>query len=196
VRGAPPVAIRRFRLAAVALLALLAVVVASALERMRLYVTAFGLTEDRLYATAAMGYVVVLLVWLGWTVLRGRGERFAFGGLVQGLALLAGLHLVNPAALIVRHNVARPGSERPLDVAYASSLSADAAPLVLAMLPRLEGRDACIAAQGLARWAEDEADWRTWNWPRARARRIAHAPEVAAALTRCEPAPSTPTPDP
>ena len=32
---------------------------------------------------------------------------------LQGFAMLGVLHLVNPDALIVRTNLARPGSERP-----------------------------------------------------------------------------------
>jgi hypothetical protein len=198
VRGAPAAALRRFRLASGGMLALLAVIVASALQRMRLYVAAYGLTEDRLYATAAMLGIVTLLAWLAWTVLRGRGERFAFGALLQGLVLLAGLHVLNPDAYIVRHNLARPGAERPFDVAYAASLSADVAPVLLDALPQLSPADACVAAKRLAGWGASAADWRSWNWSRARAARIARDARVIATQARCVPAPTTlthPTPD-
>lgn len=195
VRGAPSTALRRFRLASGGMLALLAVIVASALERMRLYVAAYGLTVDRLYATAAMIGIVTLLAWLAWTVLRGRGERFAFGALIQGLALLAGLHVLNPDAYIVRHNLARPGAERPFDVKYAASLSADVAPVLLDALPRLSPADACLAAKRLAGWGESAADWRSWNWSRGRAARIARDARVIATQARCVPSPTTLTPD-
>ncbi len=128
---------RTFRQLAIVLLLLLAVVMASALARMRLYVGAFGLSEIRVYSTAFMLYLAGVFGWFAWTALRGQRRRFAFGALVQGFAVLAGLHLVNPDALIVRTNLARPVAQRPFDGWYAASLSADAVPLLLEALPRL-----------------------------------------------------------
>ena len=186
VRGASPVGVRRFRIAATVTLGLLTVVMASALQRMRLYVAAFGLTEDRLYATAGMVFLAVVLAWLGWTVLRGHAERFAFGGTLQGLAVLAGLHALNPDAFVVRHNLDRPGAEQPFDVEYAASLSADAAPVLLHALPELTPADACVAAERLAGWAGRDTDWRTWNWSRARAARLGRDPLIAATQARCD----------
>src|SRR5207302_4387288 len=110
---------------------------ASALERMRLYVDAYGLSQIRLYSTAFMLYLAGVCAWFGWTTLRGLPRRFAFGALVQAFAMLGGLHLVNPDALIVRTNLARPPAERPFDGWYAASLSADAVPLLLDALPRV-----------------------------------------------------------
>ncbi len=193
VRGAAPAGQRHFRIAATVTLGLLAVVMASALERMRLYVAAFGLTEDRLYATAGMVLLAMLLGWLGWTVLRGRADRFAFGATLQGLAVLAGLHVLNPDAFILRHNLTRPAAEHPFDVAYATQLGADAAPLLLKALPDLSPADACVAAKRLAEWSAAEKDWRTWNLSRARAARLGNDPSVAATLTRCEPVTTQPT---
>lgn len=185
VRGAAPAALRRFRIAAVGMLVLLAVVVISALQRMRLYVDAYGLTVDRLFATAIMVYVVIVLAWLGWTVLRGASRRFAFGAVLQALGVLAGLHVLNPDAFIARHNLERPGAERPFDAKYAASLGADVAPVLLDALPRLTPSDACIAARRLAAWGAGKSDWRTWNWSRARAQRIGRQPAVAQVLTTC-----------
>lgn len=194
VRGAPAPGVRRFRIAAAVTLALMGVVITSALGRMRLYVAAFGLTEDRLYATAGMVFLTLVLAWLGWTVLRGRGARFAFGATIQGLAVLAGLHTLNPDAYILRHNLTRPGAERPFDAKYAATLGADAAPGLLAALPSLPPADACIVARRLARWAEGEPDWRTWNWSRARAVRLGRDPLVTTTVSACPEAPSTPSP--
>lgn len=168
---------RTFRQLAGLLLVLLAVVMASALRRMWLYVDEFGLSEIRLYATAFMVYLAGVFAWFGWTVLRGYQRRFAFGALVQGFAVLAGLHLLNPDAFIVRTNLARPPDHRPFDAAYAASLSADAVPDLLAALPRLDLKEQCGAARALlARWTPAAADgsnddWRNWNLARARARR-------------------------
>jgi hypothetical protein len=165
---------RTFRQLAIVLLLLLAVVMASALARMRLYVGAFGLSEIRVYSTAFMLYLAGVFAWFAWTTLRGERRRFAFGALVQGFVVLGGLHLVNPDALIVRTNLARPPAERPFDGWYAASLSADAVPLLLEALPRLDGRQHCTVAAGLREQLGrlERDDWRNWNFARARARRL------------------------
>lgn len=181
VRGETAAHLATFRRLAGLLLVLLAVIMASALERMRLYVAAFGLSEIRLYSTAFMIYLLGVFAWFGWTVLRGRRRRFAFGALVQGFAVLAGLHVLNPDAFIVRRNLSRPAAERPFDAEYALSLGADAVPLLLDALPRLSDRDRCVVALELLRhWGDGaegdyravQGDWRTWNWSRGRARRL------------------------
>ena len=165
---------RTFRQLAIVLLLLLAVVMTSALARVRLYVGAYGLSEIRVYATAFMLYLAGVFAWFAWTTLRGQRRRFAFGALVQGFAMLGVLHLVNPDALIVRTNLARPATEVPFDGWYAASLSADAVPVLLEALPRLERGAACDVAQRLFhRHRELEGDdWRNWNFARARARRL------------------------
>jgi len=153
VRGESAVHLATFRRLAGLLLVLLAVVMASALQRMRLYVGAFGLSADRLYATAFMVYLLGVFAWFGWTVLRGRRGSFAFGALIHGFAVLAGLHVLNPDAFIVRANLHRPAAERPFDAEYALSLGADAVPPLLEALPRLQGPSRCsIATNLLNRW--------------------------------------------
>jgi len=175
--------VRSFRYLAGLLLVQLAVVMVSALMRVRLYVVAYGLSEIRLFGTAGMIYLALLFAWFAATVLRGRRAWFAAGGLVAGLAVLTALHLVNPDAMIVRHNLARPASERPFDALYAARLGADAVPILLDALPGLEPKARCdVARKLLVLWGpEAHADWRTWTWPRGAARRLvrAHAAELA-----------------
>jgi hypothetical protein len=163
-----------FRALATLLVLLVGVLLASALQRMLLYVGAFGLTEQRLYTTAFMVWVALVCGWLAWTVLRGARARFAFGALVQGLAVLAGLHLANPDALITRVNVAAAASPGPeFDAKYvAGQLSADAVPALLDALPRLSGQaQGEVAARLLERWGSPTTrDWRSWNWADRHAR--------------------------
>ena len=176
LRNEPAAHQRTFRQLATVLLLLLAVVMASALERMRLYVSAYGLSEVRLYSSAFMLYLAGVAAWFGWTALRGERRHFAFGALVQGFAVLGALHLVNPDALIVRTNLARPPAERPFDGWYAASLSADAVPDLLRAYPDLDATARCAVAAGLlkqrARLERD--DWRSWNVARTRARGLLH----------------------
>jgi len=180
-----------FRRLAGLLLVLLAVVMASALQRMRLYVGAFGLSEDRLYATGFMVLLFGAFAWFGWTVLRGLREKFAFGALIQGFAVLAGLHVLNPDAFIVRTNLHRPAAERPFDAKYALSLGADAVPPLLEALPSLDESSRCaVATTLLQRWTpEAGADWRTWNWSRSRARRLVAERADALRALNCPPKP-------
>ena len=166
---------RVFRVLSVAMVALLLAVAASAFQRMRLYVGEFGLTELRFFTTAFMAWVALVLVWLVLTVLRGRRERFAFGALVAGFAAILLINVANPDALIARVNLERMEEGERFDACYLTLLSADAAPVLLEALPRLEGEDRRTIEEDLrARWdGAEAADWRTWNLSRARAHHLA-----------------------
>jgi len=185
-KGATP-QIRVVRQLSGLLLALLAVIMVSALQRMRLYVAAFGLSTQRLYATAFMILLIGVFVWFAWTVLRGRRQRFVFGALMQGLAVLAGLHLLNPDAFIVKTNLHRPAAERPFDAKYALTLGGDAVPALLTALAQLNQQDRCVVVHGLLkRWDKADVDWRTWNSSRARARSLVRA-QAGALRASCPP---------
>ena len=70
-----------YRVLAGLLVALLFVVIVSALQRMRLYTLEYGLTELRLYTTAFMFWITAGAIWYLATVLRDHRERFLFGAL-------------------------------------------------------------------------------------------------------------------
>ena len=165
---------RFFRILTAVQLALLLVIVASALQRMRLYVAAYGLTELRVYATAFMAWVAGVLGWFAVTVLRGRRDVFAGGAAVAGLLVLGLLNVVNPDGLIARINLDRAASGQTFDAKYNARLSADAVPALVSGLAYLRPDDRCrVAERLLARWSPATAyDWRTWDQSRARARRI------------------------
>ena len=185
MRRADPRHERVFRWMAGVQVALLFVIMASAMHRMRLYQAAFGLTELRLYTTAFMLWLAAVFAWFGATVLRGRRERFTFGALVMAGEALVILHAFNPDARIVHTNAARIVAERPFDARYASGLSADAVPGLLAALPRAAPTERCAAAARiLRRWGpQTDADWRSWSLARGRARGAvrAQAKELRAA---------------
>jgi hypothetical protein len=167
-----PRRMRRFRQLAGLMLLLLDVMLASALLRMWLYTTQFGLTEQRFYTTAFMGWLVLVFGWFGATVLRGRRERFGMGALLAGWLVLAALNLVNPDGVIAEVNLARAARGRPFDVAYATTLSADALPAWHRALPRLATNEACAAASRLnARWGAELGASGRWTIALARAPR-------------------------
>lgn len=165
-------AVRWLTLLSGSLIALVGIVMASALVRMQLYVHNFGLSEDRIYATAFMLWVGAVLAWFATTVLRGRGTRFAFGAVIAGFVTLLALGVLDPHALIVRTNVARAAAGHELDTEYLHRLSADAVPEIVAAWPDLDATTRCELWQGtLHRWAgASPSDWRSWNLARWRAR--------------------------
>lgn len=164
------------------LLLLLVVIIASALQRVRAYQAAYGLTEARFYGAVFLGWLTLLTAWFAATVLRGRRERFAFPTFVSGFAFVALLLAVNPDVRIARTNLERAGaattatdrSGEGVDARYLASLSADAVPTLMDALPALPPQPRCVLARGLLeRWGPDgtrEPDWRSWNWPESRAR--------------------------
>jgi len=176
VRGSGPAGQRAYRVLALGLVCLLFVVMASAVQRMQLYVESSGLTELRVQASVFMGWLAVVLGWFVLTVLRGDRRRFAFGALASAFIVIGGLDVANPDDLIVRTN-AHYGHlefETPLDARPLASFSADATPAIVDALPLLspQGQRAALAELNDCYGPRISApgDWRTFNWSRTQAR--------------------------
>lgn len=173
-----------FRALAGAQLVLLLAIEASAVQRMQVYLGAYGLTEERFVAMAVLGWLALLIVGFGATVLRGRRTRFAFGALVSAFALVAVLHVANPAAVAARSHLERAVSPASagrgpgqVDVSYLASLGSDAVPLLVGRLDELSEAGRCTVARSLlSRWGPDRPrDWRSWNHADWRARKVVEA---------------------
>jgi len=160
---------RIFRALAGFKILLLFVIMASAVGRMRLYQSEYGLTELRVYTTAFMGWLALVFVWFVLTVLRGERERFMYGALITAFLMTAALHVINPDALIVRTNSAQVRAGRSFDSLYVSSLSADAVPALVEALPAMNHYDQCMVTTSLLRRYDElgRQDWRSWNRSRA-----------------------------
>ena len=175
---------RTFRWLASVTLGLLALMMSSAIQRMSLYRESFGLTEDRIYATAAMLWLAVVFALFAITVLRGRSAGFAFGAIVAGWLTVAALDIANPQAVIVRTNVERASNGAALDAAYVSGLGTDAVPELVSALDRVTPETGCVIEKRLKAVVADRArglpeDWRWWNASRRRAFKAAYnAPRV------------------
>jgi len=176
-----------FRVLAGVLVALLFVVMVSAVQRMRLYQAAYGLTELRLYTTAFMGWLGIVLAWFAATVLRGQAGRFPRGAVMSGFAVVAALNVLNPDALIARTNLDRAGRTGKLDARYLAGLSADAAPTIAGTLQWLEvaPQDDCVLRSGLRDELRTRHDWRGWNLGRSRAQAVARRAPRVDALPGC-----------
>jgi len=206
LRRDTPRAEKVYRSLASALIALLGVIMYSAIARMRLYQSVYGMSEDRLEATVFMGWLAVVFIWFVATVLRGRGERFVAGVLISGWGTLIALNVANPAAYVARSNIERAARGFELDVSYLRSLGADAAPALTSYLvqqpltapvdwavpappdssrPQAQRGDEfsvrCLAArQLLESWGrESKRDWRGWTLGKSRARTAVAANEPA-----------------
>jgi hypothetical protein len=164
-------ALRRHRRLAMPLLGFLGAIMLSAVIRMRLYVTYFGLTTDRLYALVLMAWLAIVFICMALTVLRGWSRPFAAMTVVSAYGTLFLLNVANPEALVARVDLARSSTVRPVDYNYLATLSGDASPMVaMALQSAIPNQDSCRAARMLhARWAR--SPYRTfpqWNLGAAR----------------------------
>jgi hypothetical protein len=164
---------RSHRVALRALLAALCcltlVMLASALHRLDLYESAFGLTRLRITAEAfawgLAGFFALIVVAGVLSIVRRNFARTAVA--VAAVGLLA-FSLANPDGTIARHNIDRWRDTGSLDVAYLRTLSADAAPAIAKLPPGL--RD--VALVPLADRLADGDGWGSLNLSRHRARDV------------------------
>jgi hypothetical protein len=169
--------------AALALLALTAVVLASGWYRLDLYQQAYGWTELRFYAICAIAFLALALAVFAWSVLRGRMsyalQPLAFAAVLVALAANA----LGPAALVARADIARvldpsglpADAERTLDVGHLVGVGGGAIVELIDALPRLPPGDRLRAETALrtelSRHDERRVpDWQGWNLERERAR--------------------------
>lgn len=146
--------------------------VASALYRLRLYETAFGLSRLRLFTEGVAVWLGALfaLILLAGVVQRVRRHlaRIALAATAVGLLVFS---LANPDRLIARRNVERWRETGRLDVRYLQTLSADAVPAIASLPEPLRAQALGPVAATLAR-AEP---WSSGNLSRRRARsRLVH----------------------
>jgi len=173
----------RYVLAAVTLVMLTGVVLASAWLRMDLYQRAYGWSELRFYAFAGIAYTGVALALLALAIARGSMQvtlqRLAFAGLLMAFAV----NVMAPSDFVARRNFERvidPSSlpedaSRGLDVAYLVWLGEGAVPVTFELLPSLPEPEASAVREAL-RVATTRraplAGWQSWNLDRERARSV------------------------
>ncbi|HET7549721.1 MAG TPA: DUF4173 domain-containing protein [Gemmatimonadaceae bacterium] len=195
--------LRLYRRLALPLVVLLGAILLSAGARMKLYVHYYGISTDRLYASAVMIWLAVVFAWLVFTVLRSRPRTFATGLVASGFTVLFALNVLNPDALVARSNLARdtaaPAKTAGTDLKYVAWLGGDAVPMLVSALTASGGAgsttassdDRCAAAATLLhRWSEEGRagryeSWTQWNLARARAMRAVEAHEAELQKLAC-----------
>ncbi len=171
-------------------LALTALVLASALWRMMLYVRTYGLTEDRVNGLAVMLWIAGTLAIFAATVVRGRPQPAVFGSVLAAVITLAALNLANPQALIARYNLAHQAG-REIDFKHLARLGGDAVPILATRVDLVPAADRCQLITTLrSRYGVIETGWRAWNWARIRAH------EATTKLEAAGPCSGQPAPEP
>ena len=158
-----------FALAAIVLTLL---VVFVAFRRLSLYEDADGFTMLRLYSHVFAAFVAVVFVLLAADLMGlWRARRWFLGAtFAVGLAVILGLNLVNPEAVVVELNVAHGQSTHKIDASYLAGLSSDATPALVSSVPQLAptlreqvrsvacaGPKAYTAGAAAFNWADQQA---------------------------------------
>jgi hypothetical protein len=147
----------------------------SAVVRMLAYTGEFGLSELRVYTTAFMAWIAVMMVLLLATVLRSRRDSFAFGAFIAGIVAIVSLVAINPDALIAETNLARSDSSHGVDVAYLTTLSVDAVPAIAAAVDSADPATQRLLVESLLlvrsnlQSHSDTWGWRSWSLAHHRA---------------------------
>ncbi len=173
--------------AAIGLGVLTAVVLASAVLRLRLYQEAYGWTELRFYALAGIAWLGVGVVIAIATLATDRMRWLPHGLVVSALVVGLALNVIGPVRFVAEQNVARllhpemvaAGGEAGLDAFYLTILGTDAVPALVEALPALPENDRRelsaeldFRGQGLAQDYAGKA-WQAWNLSREHAREMA-----------------------
>ncbi|MBI2773453.1 MAG: DUF4173 domain-containing protein [Chloroflexi bacterium] len=174
---------RRSRIYLASLLSVIAltgVIVASSLYRLDLYQSAYGWSELRLYALAAIVAVAAGLAILVWSIQVGR-TAFAMQPLVfvtLGIALI--VNAVGPSGFVARTNIARSldrsatDAVARLDPWHLVSLGHGALPDLVDLRSSLPDSDRrCLDYALYLRYRLEGAEsssWQSWNVDRERAR--------------------------
>ncbi len=202
IPASDPRTLRFYRRLAVPLVVLLGAIMISAGARMQLYVQYYGISADRLYATAFMIWLAIVFVWLAFTVLRSRPRTFATGLVASAFVVLFTLNILNPDALVARANLARGDAGHTgaagADLQYVASLGGDAIPVLVSRLTAPEiavdtaarGARCAAAATVLERWSGErgalvDRNWTQWNAARKRATQAVRAHEVELRQLAC-----------
>jgi hypothetical protein len=179
---------RAFVAAALTLVALTSVVLASSWLRLGLYEEAYGWTELRFYVAAAIVFLALCLVAAAVLIGRNRAAWLPHAVAAASLVVLLGVNVVGPQAFITDRNLERsivptivPSYGDPsLDAGYLGTLNAGAIPTLIESLPQLPPSQRADVERLLRdahrRYVADGGDaWQGWNLERWQARQALEA---------------------
>jgi hypothetical protein len=160
-----------FRILAGTLIALLFIIMASAIQRFTILTgeLGYGFTAPRFYALAFIIWLAVIFVWFIASVLTERRPRFAIGMFWIAMIFILGLNAINPDDFIVRKNLSLMDKGREFDSAYPGALGHDAVPTLIEAYPKLSPIQQCEVRRVLKRRAEQleaQRSFLSWNLSR------------------------------
>ncbi|HKB28051.1 MAG TPA: DUF4173 domain-containing protein [Candidatus Limnocylindrales bacterium] len=175
---------RTFLGAALGLLALTAVILASAAVRLALYQQIYGWTELRFYVAASIAWLAICGIVATSLLLLDRMAWLVHGLAIEAVAVTLAISALGPQSFITQQNLARAldpslvpaEGHSGFDAEYLGALGDDAVPLVIDALPRLDPasqvalRPALEARRTELRQDAGGAAWQAWNLSRERAR--------------------------
>ena len=166
------VARRAFLVAAELSIVFTLLIVAVAFQRLSLYVSVYGLSMLRLYCLVFAGWIVLVYVALGVSLLRAGDRRQWFPGAMAlaGIAGLLALNVASPEALVARYNLATTQQTQRFDPDYLVTLSADAIPALAEALPGMPPDARATVHERVCGGAPFTAPgWAALNWSDAAA---------------------------
>jgi hypothetical protein len=175
---------RAFLLAALALLGLTGVILASAAVRLSLYQGAYGWTELRFFVAASIAWLAICVVIAVALLVRDRMRWLPHGLAIGAVAVTLAVSALGPQAFVMRQNLARvldptlvaPGGQAGIDLNYGLTLGDDAIPDLVAAMRVVPAVDASALLDQLRRRRTDleleaaVAGPLSWNLARQRAR--------------------------
>lgn len=183
---------RAFLIAALALLGLTALILASAALRLHLYQGAYGWTELRFFVAASIAWLGACVVLAIVLLVRDRMRWLPHGLAMGAAAVTLAVSAIGPQAFVVNQNLARvldpslvaPGGHTGFDIDYGMTLGDDAVPALVAALDVVPAPDrATLLDLLLVRRMDLRLEVATdgplsWNLARARAvEALAHLPD-------------------
>lgn len=175
---------RSFLAAALGLIWLTFVILASAAVRLGLYQQIYGWTELRFYVAASMAWLTIGGIVLAVLVSRDRMRWLVHGLALAAIAVTLAVTAIGPQAFVTHMNLARaldpalvpPEGYSGLDAGYMVGLGDDAIPEIAAAWPRLDAASREALRPALEASAErlisdtSTTAWPAWNLGRERAR--------------------------
>ncbi len=125
-----------FNILSAFLVAMLGVMLVSALQRLLLYENAYGFTRLRTYTHIFIPWLGALLLAFVALLFTRRLRRIAPAAFFAGLGFIVTMGLLNLDAFIVGRNITRYWAGEGIDVPYLISLSTDAAPPLADFAPQ------------------------------------------------------------
>jgi hypothetical protein len=167
-RQSDPQTKRLFTVMSSIFIAELLVVLVSASQRMGLYVNAYGMSVLRFFVAVIIVWLAAVMLWLAITQIANRSHHFAFGALLTAFVCVWVSGVLNPDLMIADYNLKR---DKKIDIGYICALSADAVPVIVNNIDKMNGEKKTKAAGMLLdKWpAKEFDDWRTMNLGRCKA---------------------------